>query len=314
MARICCLLLLALTFVAQRPSSAADVDPAELERIRAANAQCLACHSEAGLANPQRPGLDLDILRGLLVDVEAFHSSNHGQMDCKACHTKGFEEFPHAEAEKAEIAWCDECHTRAFLMIEEEFANSVHAQEAPPDTFTCVTCHDPHVFLQATHFSTTRAAVAQDNAMCLQCHGSADRFGQVTLAAMPPLMEIHSWLPNIAGHWGAVRCVECHTQESPKLLSHEILGADRAERNCVACHSVNSTLRVRLYRHLVEEEREQAGFLNSAILNEAYVIGATRNRLLDVASFVILGVVILGLAGHGALRAVAALKRRRRHG
>lgn len=296
--------------------TATQVEPAELERIRQSNAQCLDCHSEAGLHALTRPDVDRTELAGLLVDPDAFITSNHGNVECVACHVTGFKEFPHAETAREQINWCDECHTRQFLRIEDQFLKSVHAEkaEAQPGSFTCVTCHDPHVFLKASHFSTTRQAVTQDNAMCLQCHASDERFAQLRQEPRPDIERIHAWLPNIPLHWAAVRCVECHTPEPKAFLSHEILPAERAERNCVACHSVNSTLRVRLYRHLVEEERETAGFINSVILNEAYVIGATRNRYLDMAFGLIAAAVAGGIAVHGLARIVAGLRRRRRDG
>jgi len=301
------------TAVAQ---TATKVEPAELERIRRANAQCLDCHSEAGLQALTRPDVNKADLADRLVDPEAFLKSNHANVECVACHVTGFKEFPHAEATKQQINNCDECHTRTFLRIEDQFAKSVHAKtaEARPGSFTCVTCHDPHVFLKASHFSTARQAVRQDNAMCLQCHASDERFAQLSKNARPDLQKIHAWLPNTPLHWAAVRCVECHTPVPQSILSHEILAAERAEKNCVACHSANSTLRVRLYRHLVEEERETVGFINSVILNEAYVIGATRNRYLDLAFGLVAAVVVGGIALHGLARIVAGIRRRRRNG
>jgi len=263
-----------------------------------------------------RPDVNKADLTDRLVNPDAFLKSNHGNVECVACHVTGFKEFPHAEAAKQQINNCDECHTRQFLRIEDQFLKSVHAKKAKeqPGSFTCVTCHDPHVFLKASHFSTTRQAVRQDNAMCLQCHASDERFRQLSKDARPDLEKIHDWLPNIPLHWAAVRCVECHTPVPQSILSHEILPAERAERNCVSCHSANSTLRVRLYRHLVEEERETVGFINSVILNEAYVIGATRNRYLDMAFGLAAAVVVGGIALHGLARFVAGLRRRRRDG
>jgi len=296
--------------------TATQVAPADIERIRQSNAQCLECHSEAGLHAMSRPDVDTAKLAGLLVDPDAFITSNHGNVECVACHVTGFKEFPHADGAREQINWCDECHTRQFLRIEDQFFKSVHAKmaEEQPGSFTCVTCHDPHLFLKASHFSTTREAVRQDNAMCTQCHASDERFAEMRPEPRPELDRIHAWLPNLPLHWAAVRCVECHTPVPQAFLSHEILPAERAERNCVACHSANSTLRVRLYRHLVEEERERAGFINSVILNEAYVIGATRNRYLDTAFGVIAAAVAGGIALHGLARIVLGLRRRRRDG
>ena len=214
--------------------------------------------------------------------------------------------------------WCDECHTRKFLRIEDQFAKSVHAKDEIKDKFTCSTCHDPHVFQHEKYLSSPREAVQQDNTMCLQCHGSDEAFAQMTKEPRPDLAEKHEWLPNNPLHWAAVRCVECHTPVPKKVLSHEILNAEKAEKNCVACHSTDSTLRVRLYRHVVETEHEQvgyfAGFVNSMILNEAYIIGATRNRYLDIVFGIVSVLVISGIAVHSVLRILAGWRRRRRNG
>ncbi len=293
-----------------------EISPADLERIRQSNAKCLECHSEDGLHDLTRDDVDREKLATFLVKPDLYADSNHGKVECVACHVKGFSEFPHAEADKKQINWCDECHTRQFLRIEDQFFKSVHAKkaDAQPGSFTCVTCHDPHIFRAAAHFSTTREAVRQDNDMCLQCHASDERFAQVSTDTRPNLEALHDWLPNTPLHWGAVRCVECHTPVPKKILSHEILPAEKAEKNCVACHSVNSALRVRLYRHLVEEERETVGFVNSVILNEAYVIGATRNRYLDMFFGISVAVIAAGLGLHGVVRVIAGIRRRRRHG
>ena len=287
------------------------IDPAELEKIKAANGQCLDCHSEEGFASGRHPEFSRQAIEEHFVDPDTFEASNHGHVECVACHVTGFTKFPHLEPPSTATNFCDECHTRIFLRIEDQFLKSVHAQDLS-EKFTCTTCHDPHVFRQETHFSQVREAVAQDNGMCLGCHEDPEKFAIYSLEEPPDLAEIHDWLPNIRTHWDSVRCVECHTPEPGKVVSHEILAANRAERDCVACHSVESSLRVRLYRHRVAEEREKAGFLNSVIMNEAYVIGATRNRYLDLASFILSGVVVAGIALHGLGRLVAAWVRRRR--
>jgi hypothetical protein len=112
-----------------------------------------------------------------------------------------------------------------------------------------------------------------------------------------------------------VRCVECHTPVSnvkSLALSHEVLDRGGAVHDCVACHSRETALRTRLYRHLVEAEQEQAGFLNSVILRNAYVIGATRNTYLDLAGAGLIVGVIGAVTGHGVLRLCAGWWRGRR--
>ena len=307
-------LVLAIASTDALAKKTTEISAADLERVRQNNAKCLECHSEDGMRTVERDDVDKQKLGALLVHPEVFQKSSHGVVECVACHVKGFTEFPHAEGKKKLVNWCDECHTRKFLRIEDQFFKSVHAKIADkkPDAFTCTTCHDPHVFIQESNFKQTRNAVRQDNDACLQCHGSNQRFAEISTETQPDLTKVHDWLPNNPLHWDAVRCVECHTPVPGKVFSHEILSADKAEKNCVSCHSVESSLRVRLYRHRVAEERETAGFLNSIILNEAYVIGATRNRYLDMSFGIIGAVVLAGIGLHGLGRMIAAVFRKRR--
>ena len=93
------------------------------------------------------------------------------------------------------------------------------------------------------------------------------------------------------------------------MISHEILGRDRAQRDCVTCHSASSTLKTRLYRHLVKEEQQRLGFANSVILATAYVPGATRHPLLDTLVLGAFAAMILGLLAHGLGRVLTRGKR-----
>ena len=108
-----------------------------------------------------------------------------------------------------------------------------------------------------------------------------------------------------------MRCVDCHTPEvaAGEMISHEVVGRDRAQRDCVACHSASSTLKTRLYRHLAKEEQERLGFANSVILATSYVPGTTRHPLLDTLVLGAFAAMIVGLALHGLGRILT----RRRH-
>jgi predicted CXXCH cytochrome family protein len=124
----------------------------------------------------------------------------------------------------------------------------------------------------------------------------------------PDLETSHAWLPNTERHWARARCVECHTPHGARI-SHEILGAKTAERNCVECHSRDSILMTQLYKHRAGESREKLGFVNAAVLNDAYIIGATRNRILDWLGFGLVGFVSAGVFGHGLGRWAAGRRR-----
>jgi hypothetical protein len=83
------------------------------------------------------------------------------------------------------------------------------------------------------------------------------------------------------------------------MISHQILAKDQAEKDCLTCHSANSTLKTRLYRHLVKEEQEKLGFANSVILSSSYVLGATRHPVLDTLVLGAFAAMLLGLLAHG---------------
>lgn len=293
-------------------------DPETVAMIRRQNAECTACHSEAGLRALPRQDMDVKKLSGLLVDTSVFDKSIHTGMACRTCHTGGYREFPHvgAASGKAETLPCAECHAQKTYRIEPQVARSVHAKNLK-DKFTCSSCHDSHVYQTAARLRDPEQIVKQDNAMCLGCHNSDAKFAAMAGALVPPkkrpdIEAIHEWLPNTQRHWAAVRCIECHTPASTTRtldLSHEVLNKDRAEKNCVTCHTQNTALRTRLYRWQAETEGARLGFINSAIIGQAYVIGATRNTYFDYLGIALVVLALGGVALHGLGRVVAGLGR-----
>ena len=288
------------------------------EAVRQANEACFACHSPAAIHNPPRPGLDLSVLSKMTNSPapETYPGSNHGKVACTQCHGRVYDDYPHPEGAREKRSDCAECHASKVMRIEQQFDASVHAVRLR-DRFTCSTCHDPHRDLIAYRLVDPRRIVAQDNRHCLGCHDSDSAFARFAPSesagpkARPDIDRIHAWLPNTRLHWASVRCVECHTPAG-KTLSHEILAKDRAERQCVACHSQDSALKTRLYRHLQKEENERLGFFNSVILTHAYVLGATRNPLLDAVVGGLFALTVLGILVHAAGRVLGWLLRRRR--
>ncbi len=267
---------------------------------------CLRCHGMKGMAY-QDPVTGS--LRQLSVDPVAMAASSHGKLTCRACHGPGFEAYPHFEEAKREALHCLECHKgndpfpyAQFEAIEKGFVRSIHARTMP-DRFTCVSCHDPHLFhgLFQTPVRDMPEQVRQDNAICLNCHRHNDHIQELTGRVFPTLMENHDWLPNVERHWQAVRCVECHTG-SNRPRDHFILGKAFALRDCVSCHSRNSLLLRKLYLYQSAEERQKGGFVNALVLNNAYIIGMTRNLWLDWAGLGLLSLTGLVLLGHGLAR------------
>lgn len=307
-----------LAFLAAPAAFAEDSPPTpeELVKIRAANDACLTCHSEAGLKKPPKEGLDLKKLRNHLVDLGTYTTSDHGQMACSKCHGDGYDDHPHAPKAREDLAECQDCHARKAMRIERQFDKSVHAENLS-DKFTCATCHDPHVMTLAANLRDPHKIVAQDNKICLDCHDSDIAFAKMApeKKKRPAIDDIHSWLPNTRLHWKAVRCIECHTPTEDKLsLSHEIQNKEKAEKKCATCHSANSSLNARLYRHLAKEEQHKYGFLNSVMLSSSYVVGATRNPTLDMILIGLFVATVVGVIGHGIVRALMnSLRRRKNH-
>jgi hypothetical protein len=298
---------------------AAPTDPALVEKIKKSNDECYACHSEQGLAHLPRTDIDVQKLREFIHDPKQFDDSNHAGMECKVCHGEAYKLFPHPADAREKISLCEECHAQKSLRVEKQFAKSVHAINLS-EKFTCLTCHDPHVYKVAQKIGDPRKIVAQDNAMCFDCHNSDLRYAEFAGALpkqkkRPDLDTLHEWLPNTRLHWSAVRCIECHTPVSTvKSLatSHEILAKDKAEKNCVTCHSQDTALATRLYRYAAETSGADLGFANSGILGSAYVIGATRNPGVDTVVIAVFGLLLAGLLAHGVIRILASLTRRGR--
>lgn len=305
----------------------APVDQATIQANRKANEACYACHSSAGIKNPPKPGLDLSKLKDSRLEVEIYNPADHGVMDCRECHSKThYTDYPHAEAGKTSTVACTECHAAKVLRLEPQFNASVHAKnKGLKEKFTCNTCHNAHVNVVQKRLKDPAKIVAQDNQGCLDCHNSDAEFGKFapdnekapgTKKKRPDLDRIHDWLPNTKAHWNAVRCIECHTPAvaENKMLSHEILNKEKAEKKCLSCHSANSSLKTRLYRHMVKDEQQKLGFTNSVILSNSYVIGATRHPLLDGILIGLAALTLLGVLVHGAIRMVAAKRRQGKTG
>ncbi len=294
---------------------APQLSPEQVEKIRLANNGCLSCHSQAGLEHPPKAGLDLKKLQGLLKDPESFKGSDHQRLACTKCHNEGYEDHPHDADAKDSTSTCTDCHSKKANLIEDQFDKSVHAKNLS-DKISCPTCHNPHVMRIASKLIDPHKIVAQDNRVCLSCHDSEEKFAKFApdKKERPLIDDIHNWLPNTRLHWKAVRCVECHTPAvAPgEMISHEILNKDKAEKKCLSCHSADSSLKTRLYRHLVKDEQQRLGFTNSVILSNTYVLGATRNPLLDTLIMMAFAAILVGLLAHGLGRIIARILQKRK--
>lgn len=270
---------------------------------------CLRCHGMQSMGQIESLGR----IRSLSVDAQAFAESVHGAKSCTFCHF-GFGEFPHPQRAVARRKpQCSSCHrgdryeSWGFPGVKEEFDASVH-KATLGDQFTCFACHNPHTFEPSRENRSIPMTVSYSNAICMQCHQDRERMVTKFAIATAPLEATHAFLPNREAHWRTVRCIDCHTAENQRMVSHHILPKGDAVRNCVECHSKESRLMSKLYVHRVEEERQTAGFLNSVVLNDAYVVGMTRNQYLDAASIGLAIITLIGILLHALGRYLARRK------
>ena len=158
-------------------------------------------------------------------------------------------------------------------------------------------CHDAH------SYKVKATTIEYDNSICLSCHANNKKYNLILNKHNPNLIEKHEWLPNQQVHFQNVRCIECHARVNDSILiAHNVQPKSKAVKRCVECHSTNSLLRQTLYKYQSKEQISRKGFFNAVILNKSYVIGATRNYFLNVASVIMLIIILLGIIIHVYLR------------
>jgi hypothetical protein len=281
------------------------------------NEGCLKCHGEMKFTivdSIYERTITKKMYAELYVDRDNYYSSVHKSFSCTDCHSYDFYTFPHnIEARTEAQLVCMDCHgydeTFAkyhFESIEVEFGESIHNMEE----FTCWKCHDPHSYKAfMRNNSDLGEAILYDNNMCLKCHADFSQFMVLTDRDEINILSTHEWLPNQASHFAKVRCIECHTQINDTILiAHNILPKEEAVQNCTECHSKDSRLVHTLYKFDVKEQRK-AGFVNSMMINNSYVIGANQNVTLNRLSILIFGLTLLVIMFHTYLRIRNAKKR-----
>ncbi|MEN8155427.1 MAG: cytochrome c3 family protein [Bacteroidota bacterium] len=305
------LLAVSFTLVAQ-PADTLKIKSSyhEVNAFVEDNEACLKCHGEMKYVMEDTTmgrTLHKHMCPDRIVDREAFYGSVHRSFSCTDCHSYDFNTFPHPlEVRVEEKYTCLGCHgydeTFAqyhFEEIEQEFLASIHNIEE----FACSKCHNPHTYRAFMRNADDLAeAIVYDNNMCLECHANYSQFMLFTDRSEINVIDKHEWLPNQASHFEHVRCIECHTEINDSILiAHKILPSEDAVRNCTECHSRDSRLMHTLYKFQVREERK-AGFANGIIINDAYVIGANQNVILNRLSVLVFLLTFLVIAVHTIMR------------
>ncbi len=285
------------------------------------NEQCLKCHGEkfytltdTATGATKRANMCLDYR----INRNDYYNSVHWNFSCLDCHSDEYNTFPHALKLRFADYWtCLDCHGYdekfaqfKFEQIDEESQKSVHYTATKGD-FSCWNCHNPHSYkLLSRSTENVSEVIVETNNICLNCHGNVEKFRLLSNKDLGNVIPKHDWLPNQELHFKAVRCIECHAEMNDSLrVSHDIMPADSAVRKCVQCHSSNSILMGTLYKYRAKKSRKEYGFINGAIINNnSYVIGANRSRILNVASILIFGLVLLAMAVHTIFRIVLRKK------
>lgn len=306
------LLLAAASTLYAQPEDTLKLKPSyfEVNDYVEDNEACLICHAEMKfIIEDTTTGRSTHehMCPDRIIDREVFYTSVHKTFSCTDCHSYDFNTFPHnVETRVEEQLLCMDCHgydeTFAqyhFEDIEMEFQESIHNVEE----FTCWKCHDPHSYKAfMRNADDLEEAILYDNNMCLKCHANFLRFTLLTDRDEINILDTHEWLPNQAAHFRSVRCIECHTEINDSILiAHKILPKTEAVQRCTECHSSDSRLMHTLYKFQSREERK-GGFINGVIINTTFVIGANQIPALNILSFVILGLTLLGIGFHTFLR------------
>jgi hypothetical protein len=268
------------------------------------NENCFRCHGSSKYTYyNQVSGKDVNAMmcENRVIRRNDFYTANHKSFACVDCHAAEYDTFPHPGQLRMETPYnCIDCHgydekyaQYHFEEIETEFQQSTH-YNANGDAFTCWKCHNPHSYkISIRDSKNITEAIAYDNNICLNCHSDFQRFQLLSSREEINIIQKHDWLPNQGLHFSQVRCIECHARPDDSLMvAHRIMPKDKAVKLCVECHSQNSLLMSSLYKFQAKENRTQAGFLNAIILNNAFVIGANRNIVLNrVSVFAFLAVI-----------------------
>ncbi|MEZ5352510.1 MAG: cytochrome c3 family protein [Bryobacteraceae bacterium] len=281
------------------------------------SAACMECHT--GNAESKRGSTE--------IDPEAWGKSTHASiLGCTGCHSEGFGDYPH-KGKRADAPDCVVCHSGDDSLpfnrakIEADVKASVHvtllakltgnhSAEGQLPEFRCTNCHYPHDFRPVRAMESVAEAVRVGNAVCLQCHGAANPRNDISAEqVLANLTDKHAFIPMWELHTKAARCVDCHTPGKEETI-HRILPASQAQRDCVQCHSRDSLLLRKLYKHAAERERSEGGIINSVIYNDAYMIGATKYEWLDRLSLAVFGIALVAIALHALGRWAGARRRR----
>lgn len=295
--------------------SAIHVHAADKVQLNESARACAQCHGNK-FYTMHNSVMDVDERKRMnpyfVIDTSAYLQGEHHAFACDDCHSPDYATYPHAGELKLDPNYsCIDCHGGdeayahlQFDEIEEQVQQSVHAK-ALGESFKCELCHNPHTnqLVASSSKYSIQEIVQHNNNTCLYCHDKPENFNFFSDSTKPEIAEIHDWLPNQALHFKNVRCIECHTPtEDTFMVSHKILPKEQAVRNCRQCHSKNNLLSDKLYKYMNKEARNEDGVYTAVMENQAYLIGANRNRFLNVLGILLVSLTAIAIAIHIVLR------------
>lgn len=260
---------------------------------------CTRCHQNPAMT----PSLknSVGVPRSLYIDPKAFEQSWHYKIgkktQCVLCHEK-IKSFPH---ERSEPLKCSNCHPDdkkpEFREIEENLSLSVHSK------LECIDCHDVHRNKPANEMT-----LEEKNAGCLKCHQYGLQPGAQAGIEPISIRKYHSWHPQAELHMDRMACIVCHTTvvSEGEADKHLILDKSKATRQCSVCHSGNS----KISNYLIDVGPKPKGDAGrNQLLERIYLVGGTRNRLVETMGTFLLAFTVLGVIGHGAGRVFMSRRR-----
>lgn len=182
---------------------------------------CLSCHGDPALKPVTERGAKLKLWR----NPQAYAAGAHANMACTWCHsgtsgTNSFAKVPHQVARPDSVT-CGTCHAVRLAGAINGFMQSTHVQKLG-DKMTCAGCHDPHT-QPRTPEKNYPQLVAGENADCLSCHNDSVKLKALSGKDIAPPQ--HGFLAKSDRHMAALRCVQCHTNAMPAVMSDSSSGA-----------------------------------------------------------------------------------------
>ncbi len=222
-ARLFCLVLAVLLVSAGPAPRAQDVD------------DCLTCHEDPDLTT-ERDGFEVS----LFLDIDKYHSSVHGDMDCIDCHQDLIDvEFPHEE--DLEPVDCSFCHED----VSDIYMASMHGQlveQGEKLAPQCWDCHGAHDIVGPDH-PDSRVTKFNIPFMCGSCHKEGTAVTRKYDIPEDSILAHYSQSIHGVGLYkqGLVVtavCIDCHTAHNVRNHTDTLssIHRNKVAGTCQKCH------------------------------------------------------------------------------